>query len=114
MCKHVAAVLYGIGARFDVEPKLLFQLRGADPAELVSSAAASTLTGTRPLAREKELGGDLAGMFGIELDLGPSEEPVLAKAPRAKPAAAKPAAVKPAAAKPAAAKPAAAEAGSGS
>jgi uncharacterized Zn finger protein len=72
MCKHVAAVLYGIGARFDQDPKLLFQLRGAEPAELVSSAAAGTLLGARPVAREKKLRGDLAGVFGIELDEGPA------------------------------------------
>ena len=28
MCKHVAAVLYGIGARLDQDPALLFRLRG--------------------------------------------------------------------------------------
>ncbi len=28
MCKHVAAVLYGIGVRFDRDPRLLFKLRG--------------------------------------------------------------------------------------
>jgi uncharacterized Zn finger protein len=27
MCKHVAAVLYGVGARLDAEPDLLFRLR---------------------------------------------------------------------------------------
>ena len=31
MCKHVAASLYGVGARFDSEPELLFRLRGVDP-----------------------------------------------------------------------------------
>lgn len=30
MCKHVAAVLYGIGARFDEQPLLFFELRGID------------------------------------------------------------------------------------
>lgn len=30
MCKHVAAVLYGIGARFDETPLLFFELRGID------------------------------------------------------------------------------------
>ena len=30
MCKHVAAVLYGIGARFDENPLLFFELRGID------------------------------------------------------------------------------------
>lgn len=30
MCKHVAAALYGIGARFDEKPLLFFELRGID------------------------------------------------------------------------------------
>ena len=30
MCKHVAAVLYGVGARLDTRPELLFELRGVD------------------------------------------------------------------------------------
>lgn len=33
MCKHVAAVLYGIGARLDPQPELLFLLRNVDPQE---------------------------------------------------------------------------------
>ncbi|WP_459213534.1 SWIM zinc finger family protein, partial [Paraburkholderia aspalathi] len=37
MCKHVAAVLYGVGARLDQQPELLFKLRGVDPADLVNS-----------------------------------------------------------------------------
>jgi hypothetical protein len=32
ICKHVAAVLYGIGARLDLSPELLFRLRGVDAA----------------------------------------------------------------------------------
>ncbi|MCL1941477.1 MAG: hypothetical protein FWG09_05995, partial [Synergistaceae bacterium] len=30
MCKHVAAVLYGVGARLDQDPLLFFKLRGVD------------------------------------------------------------------------------------
>lgn len=30
MCKHVAAVLYGVGVRFDENPFLFFELRGID------------------------------------------------------------------------------------
>ncbi len=37
MCKHVAAVLYGVGNRLDDSPELLFRLRGVDPAELISA-----------------------------------------------------------------------------
>jgi len=35
MCKHVAAVLYGIGARFDEDPLLFFELRGIDVSRLI-------------------------------------------------------------------------------
>src|SRR5258708_6936533 len=38
MCKHVAAVLYGIGARLDHQPQLLFLLRGVDEKELILQA----------------------------------------------------------------------------
>src|SRR6202521_611305 len=38
MCKHVAAVLYGIGARFDRQPELLFRLHDVDHAELITKA----------------------------------------------------------------------------
>jgi uncharacterized Zn finger protein len=36
MCKHVAAVFYGVGARLDRKPELLFRLRAVDAAELVA------------------------------------------------------------------------------
>lgn len=36
MCKHVAAALYGIGARFDKEPLLFFKLRGIDVDRFIS------------------------------------------------------------------------------
>src|SRR6202171_1103746 len=38
MCKHVAAVLYGVGARFDDKPTLLFELRGVDENQLLANA----------------------------------------------------------------------------
>ena len=38
MCKHVAAVLYGIGARFDEDPLLFFELRGIDVSRFVDVA----------------------------------------------------------------------------
>ena len=40
MCKHVAAVLYGVGARLDHQPGLLFSLRRAEAKELVPQAGA--------------------------------------------------------------------------
>lgn len=41
MCKHVAASLYGIGARLDDAPELLFLLRGVEPAELLANGGAA-------------------------------------------------------------------------
>lgn len=41
MCKHVAAVLYGIGARLDTDPLLFFSLRGIEPKDFIESAAKS-------------------------------------------------------------------------
>src|SRR5947208_8970838 len=46
MCKHVAAALYGVGARLDEKPQLLFALRGVDESELLAGAGAGpSLTG---------------------------------------------------------------------
>ena len=41
MCKHVAAVLYGIGARLDENPSLLFELRGIEMERFIDSAIAN-------------------------------------------------------------------------
>ena len=69
MCKHVAAVLYGVGARLDQRPELLFLLRHVDHNELVTEAATvSALTagggtsGTATLEAE-----DVGAVFGIEM-----------------------------------------------
>ena len=75
MCKHVAAALYGVGARLDREPEMLFRLRSADPAELVTTAAASVTTGTRPVAKGKALDADLASVFGIDIELSAGPAP---------------------------------------
>src|ERR1700756_2544876 len=51
MCKHVAAALYGVGARLDQKPQLLFVLRGVDENELIAGAGQDlSLTRTAPLA----------------------------------------------------------------
>src|SRR5437016_5613725 len=47
-CKHISAVLYGIGARFDHQPDLLFRLRQVDHLELIAEASASAAA---PVAR---------------------------------------------------------------
>ncbi len=68
MCKHVAAVLYGIGTRLDEQPQLLFTLRKVDSKDLVARAG----TGL-PLAKKTPSAGkilersELAEVFGIEM-----------------------------------------------
>ncbi|OED36581.1 hypothetical protein AB833_26660 [Chromatiales bacterium (ex Bugula neritina AB1)] len=66
LCKHLAAVMYGIGARLDESPELLFQLRGVDYQELIGAELAIDTSST-----DTELGGDLDSIFGIELDTTP-------------------------------------------
>jgi uncharacterized Zn finger protein len=83
MCKHVAAVLYGVGARLDRAPELLFVLRGADAAELVATAAKGSALRGGTVAKEKRLGGDLGSLFGIELDEG-GAAPKAVAAPKGK------------------------------
>ena len=85
MCKHVAAVLYGIGARLDTEPELLFRLRAVDGQELLARAAAGLTLAGPELAAGRVLGGDgLEELFG--LDLGGAAPPAKA-APRRGPKA---------------------------
>ncbi len=68
MCKHVAAVLYGIGARFDRQPELLFLLRGVDEKELIVNAGKAIPLAKQGPARSKVLGGeDLADIFGLDI-----------------------------------------------
>ena len=67
MCKHVAAVLYGIGARLDQQPELLFRLHEVDPTELIASAGAALPLTTRAPKKARILTDDLAGIFGVEL-----------------------------------------------
>lgn len=43
MCKHVAAVLYGIGARFDEDPLLFFELRDFDVSGLIKRSVEDKL-----------------------------------------------------------------------
>lgn len=68
MCKHVAAVLYGVGARLDAAPDLLFRLRAVDPtALLVTASVGRTASSTR--GRDRVLPSSAIGsVFGIELD----------------------------------------------
>jgi len=72
MCKHVAAVLYGVGARLDAKPQLFFTLRGVDMQELISAASvqASTPLAGAPKGKKRALANaDLADIFGVDVDV---------------------------------------------
>jgi uncharacterized Zn finger protein len=69
MCKHVAAVLYGVGARLDQRPELLFTLRSVNHEELITQAATVTDLAGKTAAGGAELEeSELGTVFGIELD----------------------------------------------
>ena len=68
MCKHVAAVLYGIGARLDEQPDLLFALRKVDQQDLIARAGKGLpQTGKGPKAGRILDAENLSEMFGIEI-----------------------------------------------
>jgi uncharacterized Zn finger protein len=68
MCKHVAAALYGVGARLDEKPQLLFVLRGVDENDLLADAGKDlALTGAAPSAAKILDDSDVAALFGLEM-----------------------------------------------
>jgi uncharacterized Zn finger protein len=79
MCKHIAATLYGIGARLDVEPELLFGLRKVDAKELIAQAGEGGMAvRERPAAGRILDSSKLADVFGIDFggaDSLPSPKP---------------------------------------
>ncbi|MCW8801434.1 MAG: SWIM zinc finger family protein [Desulfobacter sp.] len=89
MCKHVAAVLYGIGARLDQDPGLFFVLRKAKVNDLVSETVKETKKDLLNRSKKKssrvidEESPNLSDMFGIDLDMDGSEPlpPAVPKSP---------------------------------
>lgn len=71
LCKHLAAILYGIGARLDQSPELLFALRGIDHKELISTDIEIPSAGKR-----RRVTGNLTDVFGV--DLSQTTEPATA------------------------------------
>lgn len=68
MCKHVAAVLYGIGVRFDQQPELLFRLHELDEQELIAKMGkALPLAGRKSTASKVLRREDIAGIFGLDM-----------------------------------------------
>jgi uncharacterized Zn finger protein len=86
MCKHVAAVFYGIGARLDAAPELLFLLRNVDPKDLVARAEAGLPLSSKKAPKSTKLldASNLADVFGIEMaeveaEVGVTEARTMAK-----------------------------------
>ena len=84
MCKHVAAVLYGVGARLDEEPQFLFVLRGVDENELIDSAGQDLPLSKATSGAAKVLDdSDVAALFGIEIaETASADIPSARKQPR--------------------------------
>ncbi|MBI4455942.1 MAG: SWIM zinc finger family protein [Acidobacteria bacterium] len=85
MCKHVAAVLYGIGARLDKSPDLLFTLRKVDQQDLITSAGKGLQRRRKGPAPAKILDtGDLSEIFGIEMAQTAAKPTRKSRRPRSK------------------------------
>jgi uncharacterized Zn finger protein len=83
MCKHVAAVLYGVGARLDAAPDLLFTLRGVDHTDLISTAGADLQITRKGATSQRVLADvDVSALFG--LDMAPPPTPPEANQPSEK------------------------------
>jgi uncharacterized Zn finger protein len=68
MCKHVAAVLYGVGARLDERPELLFELRKVDGKDLIAKAGHALPLSKAAPSKEKVLSTDgLSELFGLDM-----------------------------------------------
>jgi uncharacterized Zn finger protein len=84
MCKHVAAALYGVGARLDEDPKLFFKLRDAGIDELIKQAVAGKAEKLLEKAGRKSSriieDKDIASVFGIDME----EQPAIVKNKTAK------------------------------
>ncbi|HUZ66769.1 MAG TPA: SWIM zinc finger family protein [Beijerinckiaceae bacterium] len=83
MCKHVAAALYGIGARLDESPEFLFVLRGVDQNELIAAAGQDlSFAGAAPLGTKVLDDSDVAALFGLEMAEAAPESASLAAPPK--------------------------------
>jgi uncharacterized Zn finger protein len=87
MCKHVAATLYGVGARLDEQPQLLFVLRGVDENELIADVGQGLgqgLARTRaaPSATKILDDSDVAALFGLEMATPADADTTIPTAPK--------------------------------
>ncbi|PPQ35315.1 SWIM zinc finger family protein [Rhodopila globiformis] len=87
MCKHVAAVLYGVGARLDQQPELLFRLRAVNEADLLAGIdAAAMLPKQGPKSGRVLEADDVSALFGLDMEApAAAAAEVTARPKRAKP-----------------------------
>ena len=84
LCKHLAAVFYGIGSRLDHQPELLFLLRKVDHLELI--AEATSRVGEKTATKKTTIAAtDVAGVFGIEMAEPEAEKPKARKVTKKEP-----------------------------
>lgn len=67
VCKHIAAVIYGIGSRLDTQPELLFTLRQVDASELIASASGGALVHAKTGSAKELDAEDLGALFGLDM-----------------------------------------------
>jgi uncharacterized Zn finger protein len=82
MCKHVAAALYGVGARLDQKPELLFVLRNVDEQELLAGASGDLSFGQATSGAKLLNDGDVAALFGLEMAETAGVDPPSSKSPK--------------------------------
>ena len=68
MCKHVAAVLYGVGSRLDASPEQLFLLRGVDHNELIDTTVVLDTTQAMPTDSQHLSQAAAANIFDIDIN----------------------------------------------
>ena len=87
MCKHVAAALYGVGARLDASPDLLFALRNVSASDLIAEAAKVPSGTKKSPSKGRALAAEgLDELFGIDLEEEVEETPALPRPKAGRPA----------------------------
>ena len=73
MCKHVAATLYGVGARLDQDPALFFTMRKANMEDLVGAAVrerTDAIFAQKSVISSRQIDDDkLSDLFGLDIDI---------------------------------------------
>jgi len=85
MCKHVAAVLYGVGSSLDRKPEWLFELRNVDHLDLIAKADSTNAFLQGQLADESMDDSELSSLFGIEMDSSSLKVPLVNLIEKTKP-----------------------------